>query len=106
MKFKLSDATPQTVSRTLPRTTPTGVRIMESELFDKAKVYDTKDFVDKYPSFAESVLDIRIKKSRVKKPEVQQLRQIYGETLQASTCSACGGVNYEVSYPLFEEVKP
>lgn len=105
MKFKLAESAPLTLTRTLITKNAKGLNVYEKETFKQDVVYDTADYEDKYPQFAQSVLDIKQQIANANNAQIAELREVHGDKLTVQRCSACGGRKANVLFPVFVEVK-
>lgn len=105
MKFELTYAAPSKLTRALIGLNQNGSKQYMRENFEKGVVYDTADYSEKYPSFAEDVLTIKSTEQQITETRLSELQTNYGDDLIVHRCKPCGGKKIDVIYPLFEEVK-
>lgn len=104
MKFELSELAPSKLTRAFVAEDSKGRRVQKALSFDAGVVYDTKDFEEEFPQFAEGVLDVRQKKDGQTPRQVAEYRAIYGDTLKVNKCGVCGGTKATVLFPVFKEI--
>lgn len=106
MKFQLTSKAPLEVTRSMVAINPkTGLRQHKAVTFTQGVVYDTEDFKDEYPQFAESVLDIKQQIANANNITENEYLKAYGSRLTVNKCGKCGGTKATLLFPIFEETK-
>lgn len=105
MKFELSEFAPSKLTRAFIAEDSKGRRVQKAITFDADVVYDTDDFKDEFPQFADGVLDVLQKKDSQTPRQVAEYRAVYGDRLTVNKCGVCGGTKATVLFPVFKEIK-